>query len=103
MDTANDAYALLLIATSEGFIRAYLISLGVIPLDDQSGMASLIDRSFKEFNRNIPKSLRRKNEDAPMKDLCKQRNTYAHGNGPNAFSSIGHIVTTLGEFFAHLP
>src|SRR5207237_6470669 len=47
--TAGDAYALLLIATAEGFLREYLQSAGVV-LPPEPRLSMLIDRSFKELN-----------------------------------------------------
>src|SRR5579862_9040824 len=52
--TANDAYALLLMARAEGFMRSYIDSLG-IPLGAEPKLSVLIDKCRKEFNKTSPR------------------------------------------------
>lgn len=100
--TANDAYALLLMARCEGFMRAYLTTLG-IPLEGEPKLSTLIDRTRKEFNRSNPKIPIRSDIAAAVHDLREQRNAYAHGHGSNVFPPLGIMVATLGRFFDQLP
>lgn len=100
--TANDAYALLLIATAEGFMRSYIDSLG-IPLGSEPKLSVLIDRCRKEFKKTEPKIPIRTDIAEEVHDLRKQRNEYAHGYGSGRFPSVGRMVTTLGRFFDQLP
>ncbi len=100
--TADDAYALILIAKSEGFMRDYLRSLNIL-LGSEPKLSVLIDKCRKEFNKTEPKiRIQRENAQA-MHDLREQRNSYAHGYGSNIFPPIGKIVYVLGNFFDQLP
>jgi len=100
--TANDAYALLLMARCEGYMREYLMSLGV-PLDREPKLSTLIDRTRKEFNRSNPRIPIRPDIAAAVHDLREQRNAYAHGHGTNVFPPVDAMVVTLGRFFDQLP
>lgn len=100
--TANDAYALLLMAKSEGFMRAYIASLG-IAVGAEPKLSVLIDRCRKEFNRTKPKIPMRADIAREVHDLREQRNEYAHGYGSSVFPPVARMVTTLGRFFDQLP
>lgn len=100
--TANDAYALLLIATAERFMRAYLTSQG-IPVGAEPKLSTLIDRCRKEFNKTNPRAPIRISDANEVQDLRRQRNEYAHSYGASVFPTIGRVVTILGRFFAPLP
>jgi hypothetical protein len=100
--TANDAYALLLMATSEGFLRAYIDSLG-INLGSEPKLRMLIDKCCKEFKKRNPQIPIRSETIREVRDLCVQRNEYAHGHRLGGFPSIGSMVTTLGRFFDQFP
>jgi len=100
--TANDAYALLLMATSEGFMRAYIDSLG-INLGKEPKLRMLIDKCCKEFKKTNPQIPIYSETIRQVRDLCVQRNEYAHGHRLGGFPSIGSMVTTLGRFFDQLP
>jgi hypothetical protein len=99
---AGDAYAMLLVATAEGFLRAYMTSLSILP-GARPGLSALIDRCRKEFNKSKPKVPIRATDAGELHDLCNQRNEYAHGYGASVFPSIGRVVTILVRFFAPLP
>lgn len=100
--TANDAYALLLMASSEGFMRAYLNSMN-IPLGEEPKLSMLIDKCRKEFNKTNPKIPIRADLAQEVHDLRAQRNAYAHGYGSSTFPPIARMVTILGRFFDQLP
>jgi hypothetical protein len=99
---ADDAYALLLIAKAEGFMRSYLAMLG-IPLPAEPKLGTLIDQCRKEFNRREARHKIHPDAAAELHDLRRRRNTYAHGEGSSVFPSVGRIVTVLGRFFNDLP
>lgn len=100
--TANDAYALLLIATAEGFMRAYLRSLGV-ELGRDPKLTMLIDRSRKEFNKRTSRSRIHPSTVAAVHNLREQRNSFAHGRGPGVFPTVDKVARILGRFFAGIP
>jgi len=100
--TANDAYALLLLAKAEGFMRTYLTGQG-IQLPPAPKLANLIDRCFKECNLRDPANKIHANVASEFQVLRIQRNTYAHGHGSSVFPSVGRIVNVLGRFFNDLP
>lgn len=100
--TANDAYALLLMAKSEGFMRAYIDSLN-IPLGAEPKLSVLIDQRRKEFNRTNPKIPMRADIAKEVHDLREQRNAYAYGYGSSVFPSVARMVIILGRFFDQLP
>ncbi len=99
---ANDAYALLLIAKSEAFMRTYLDSLNV-PLGAEPKLSLLIDRCRREFNKQNPKIPIRTDAAQEVHYLREQRNAYAHGYSSNVFPPIARIVNILGRFFDQLP
>jgi gluconate 2-dehydrogenase gamma chain len=51
--TAGDAYALLLIATAESFLREYLDSIAA-PISPDPKLSKLVDKSAKELNARSP-------------------------------------------------
>ena len=100
--TANDAYALLLMARSEGFMRAYIHSQN-IPVGAEPKLSVLIDKCRKEFNKTNPKIPIRAGIAEEVHDLREQRNAYAHGYGSKVFPPVARMVTILGRFFDQLP
>ena len=101
--TANDAYALLLIAKAEGFLRNYLMSLNPpIRIGNEPKLSSLIDKSYKAFNCSNPRIPIKVVHKVEFHDLRIQRNNYAHGNSCS-FPSVERVATTLGRFFDQLP
>lgn len=100
--TANDAYALLLIARCEGFMRDYLVSLGIV-LEREPKLSSLIDRTRKLFNQSGPRIPIRRDTTQDVHDLREQRNAYAHGYGSSVFPPVARMTVILGRFFDQLP
>ena len=100
--TANDAYALLLIARCEGFMRDYLVSLGIV-LEREPKLSSLIDRTRKLFNQSGPRIPIRRDTTQDVHDLREQRNAYAHGYGSSVFPPVAGMTVILGRFFDQLP
>ena len=100
--TANDAYALLLIATAERFLRDYLTSQN-IPLSDDPKLDRLINQSRRVFNRTGPRNPIRLNDVQDMHYLREMRDAYAHGQRRSVFPSCKKVATMLGRFFDHLP
>jgi ferric-dicitrate binding protein FerR (iron transport regulator) len=100
--TAGDAYALLLVARAEAFMRDYLGSLGT-SLGSEPKLSTLIDKSYRELNLRS-KGLRiRANEKIEMHNLRVSRNEYAHGHGRSVFPSIPRVETVLSKFFWLFP
>jgi|GEM_PF-5325674 len=100
--TANDAYALLLMARSEGFMRTYIDSQGIL-LRVEPTLNVLIDKCRKEFNNTDPMIPIRPNIAQDVHDLRVQRNAYAHGYGSSVFPPVARMVIILGKFFDQLP
>lgn len=100
--SADDAYALLLIATAEAFLREYLASLG-IAIGPEPKLSMLIDKSTKELNARslglavLPEDRRK------VHDLRVNRNTYAHGHSRAAFPSVPRVQDTLSRFLFPFP
>jgi hypothetical protein len=99
---ANDAYALLMIATAEGFMRAYLDSVG-IDYGPEPKLNTLIDRCRREFNLSNPRIKIRIIDADRVHDLRRQRNSYSHGYGTQVFPTVSSVFMTLGRFFANMP
>ena len=100
--TANDAYALLLIATAERFLRAYLTSQGIrLPAGPNPGR--WIDQCRNVFNSSVPQNPIRLNDAREMHNLREKRNAYAHGQSRSVFPSVRKVTEMLGRFFDHLP
>ena len=96
--TADDSYALLLLAKSESFMRTYLSNMNITYIREPS-LGVLIDRCVKEFNmRNRPSQIY-PNTVSQMQKLREQRNNYAHGHGSKVFSDVSTMVKILGRFF----
>jgi hypothetical protein len=100
--TCNEAYALLLMATAEGFLRRYLDSIGV-DLGPEPKLSMLIDKCKKEFNDTDQRLPIHDNAAADLHNLRQQRNNYAHGHGTGVFPPVAAVVTRLGRFFAEIP
>ena len=100
--TANSAYALLLIAKAEAFMRAYLDALS-ISLGPEPKLSMLIDKCRKEFNNTKPKIPISADSANNVHDLREQRNTYAHVYASSVFPPVARIVVILGRFFDQLP
>ena len=100
--TANDAYALLLIATAERFLRDYLTSQS-IALPDDPKLDSLINQSRKVFNKKGPSIPMRLIDVQDMHRLREMRNAYAHGQRRSVFPSVRKVTEMLGRFFDYLP
>jgi hypothetical protein len=100
--TADDAYALLLIATAERFMRAYLRSVSV-DLPSEPKFSNLIDQCVKQFNSCDPRIPIRSEYAADLHNLRAQRNEYAHGHGASVFPTIGRVAMMLGRFFKEFP
>lgn len=69
---ANDAYALLLIARAEGFMRVYLNSVNT-PLSAEPKLSTLIDKCRKEFNNTKSKIPIHSDIVKALHDLREQR------------------------------
>ena len=100
--TANDAYALLLMARCEGVMRDYLVSLGIVQ-EREPKLSSLIDRTRKQFNQSGPRIPIRQDAAQDVHDLREQRNAYAHGYGSIVFLPVARMTVILGRFFDQLP
>ena len=100
--TANDAYALLLIATAERFLREYLASLGIAFPNDRQ-LHTLINKARKEFNGTNPRVPIAQAAADDFHNLRVQRNAYAHGHGPAGFPTVPRIVSIPGRFFHGIP
>lgn len=98
INTLNDAYALILIAKAEAFVREYLQFQGV-SLRKDPNLSYLIQRYRKEFNKVNPSNQITDEQFTGIDELRKQRNNYAHGYGTKAFVPVGTIVALLGKFF----
>ena len=99
--SANDAYALLLVATAERFLREYLSS-GGLTLPKKPGLNNLVDQTRKHFNKAAKQRIRLEDAGA-VHDLRLDRNDYAHGY-PNArFPGVARVAEVLGRFFTPLP
>ena len=104
INSINDAYALLLIATAERFMRQYLQSLNLnAPIGSEPKLSALIEKCRKEFNKSKPRITIKPDEVRQMQNLRIQRNMYAHGDRLSVFPAINQIVQTLGIFFDKLP
>lgn len=101
-DTAADAYALLLIATAEGFMRDYLDSISV-PVGSRPELSSLIDRCRKEFNIRNPLIKIRAIDAEAVHALRRNRNVYAHGRGTSVFPAVPRVAAILAKFFDKIP
>jgi len=100
--TAGDAYSLLLIASSEAFLRQYLDSIGV-RLGADPRLATLIDRSAKEMNRRAGRLAIRPLDRQAMHSLRESRNAYAHGHEREVFPSISRVEATISRFLFPFP
>ncbi|MFN3649300.1 MAG: hypothetical protein ACK47B_06930 [Armatimonadota bacterium] len=95
--TAGDAYALLLIATAEGYLREYLLSIG-ISLGSEPKLSTLISKSYKEINQRTSSVQLRPSERQEMDDLRVCRNRYAHGHGREVFPSVPRVEGIVSRF-----
>jgi hypothetical protein len=100
--TAGDAYALLLIATAEGFLREYLQHLGV-DIGDEPKLSVLIDKAVKELNQRSSGIRLRSEDKNPMHDLRVSRNSYAHGHGTGVFPSVQAVQNVVSRFLHPFP
>jgi hypothetical protein len=100
--TSNDAYALVLMATAERFMRAYLANQGIV-LGDKPQLDVLMRRCCKEFNKTNPRIPIHPDAVREMDDLRKMRNEYAHGQSISVFPTVGRVAAILGRFFDQLP
>ncbi len=104
INSINDAYALLLIAAAERFMRQYLQSLNLnSPIGSELKLSALIEKRRKELNKSKPRITIKPDEVRQMQNLRIQRNMYAHGDRLSVFPAINQIVQTLGIFFDKLP
>jgi|SRR5438067_1355598 hypothetical protein len=100
--TAGDAYALLLIATAEGFLRGYLRSIGIsIPAEPR--LSRLIDQSFRELNHRSTGIQIRPADRQAMHELRASRNRYAHGHGTSVFPTVPRVEETVSRFLSPFP
>jgi hypothetical protein len=100
--TAGDAYALLLIATAEGYLRQYLQSVGAAVRDD-AGLSQLIDQSAAELNRQLNRTQLRPRDRDPMHLLRVTRNEYAHGHRTGGFPSVPTVQAIVSRFLHPFP
>jgi hypothetical protein len=100
--TAGDAYALLLIATAEGFLRQYLQSVGT-EIGSEPKLSMLIDKSFKELNGQPTGILLRPEDKREMHDLRVIRNHYAHGRGTGVFPPVPAVQRVVSRFLSPFP
>ena len=100
--TAGDAYALLLIATAEAFLREYLSNMGVAIRQEQT-LSTLINQSAKELNGRSPGTPIRSVEKELMHSLRVNRNAYAHGHGRSVFPSVARVVSIVSRFLSPFP
>ncbi len=98
INTLNDAYALILIATAEAFMREYLQShLSVSPRNPN--LSFLIKQYRIMFNKTNPTNKITTERYIEFNELREQRNNYAHGIRTKVFLPVGKIVSILGKFF----
>jgi hypothetical protein len=99
--TATDAYALLMIATAESYLREFLLSRGISLLEPK--LSILIDRAVKELNLSAGTTKIRPADKAAIHNLRESRNLYAHGHARHVFPSVAKLENTLGKFFGPFP
>lgn len=100
--TAGDAYALLLIATAEGFLREYLLGIG-IDIGREPKLRRLIEQSYRELNRSSTGATLHPQARGEMYDLCANRNSYAHGRGRNVFPTVARVQVILSKYLHRFP
>jgi len=100
--TADDAYALLLIANAEAYLREYLVFLR-IGIGEEPRLSMLIDKSTKEINHRSIGIQIRPADKIPMHNLRVSRNTYAHGHGRNVFPSVPKVEAIVSRFLSPFP
>ncbi len=100
--TAGDAYALLLIASAEAFLRDYLLSIGV-DLGAEPKLSTLIDKATKELNLRTTGVKLRPEDRVSMHSLRTSRNEYAHGHGRSVFPSVPRVESVVSKFFSPFP
>lgn len=104
--TSGDAYALLLVATAEGFLRDFLESQG-IAIGDEPKLSSLVDQTTKQFCVGLVSSQKRAQRKAigvgEMHSLRTNRNDYAHGHGRNLFPTVPRVQAILSRFCRPIP
>ena len=100
--TMGDAYALLLIATAEAFLREYLTSLPVA-IGELPKLDMLINKSVRELNARSVGTQVRSDDKLPMHNLRVARNTFAHGHGRSVFPSVGRVQGIVSKFFGPFP
>jgi hypothetical protein len=101
--TAGDAYALLLIATAEAFLREYLAAVGAISVAAEPTLGTVINRAAKELNSRTGRHVIRPADKIPIDDLRAKRNAYAHGHGRSVFPSVPKVEETLCKFLDPFP
>jgi hypothetical protein len=97
--TAGDAYALLLIATSEAFLREHLH----VPSGKEQKLSSLIDQSVKSMNCLLGYKAIGADAKRELHNLRIQRNTYAHGHGRSVFPSVPKVESIVARFLHDFP
>ena len=102
IETAEDAYSLLLIATAEGFLRQYLQSLNV-DVGNEPKLSMLIDKSFKELNERSSGIQLHPDVRREMHDLRAMRNHYAHGHGTGSFLPVAVVQRVVSRFLSPFP
>jgi hypothetical protein len=100
--TAGDAYALLLIAATEGFLREYLDGVGVV-YGERAGLIELVDRAARELNARSTLFRLRPDERAPMRSLAASRNQYAHGRRTGVFPTVPRVEAAVSRFLHPYP
>lgn len=102
--TAGDAYALLLIATAEAFLREYLLAI-VVNLGAETKLSVLIDKAAKELNLRTAGVKLRPDGRAAMHSLRVGRNAYAHGHGHgrSVFPSVPRVESIVSKFLSPFP
>jgi hypothetical protein len=100
--TAGDAYALLLIATAEGFLREYM-QTARIQIGAEPKLSTLIDRSFKELKKELGGNPLLPAAKTEMHDLRVNRNEYAHGYGMQVFPSVPRVQAVVSRFLSPFP
>lgn len=100
--TAGDAYALLLIATAEGFLRQYLKSVSVRVRDD-AGLSQLVDQAARELNRRSTGVRLRPADREPMHVLRLSRNEYTHGHRTGVSPSVPRVQAVPARFLHPFP
>jgi len=101
--TADDAYALLLIATAEAFLREYLVSIGAISINAEPTLSTVINRATKELNSRTARRAIFPADKIPIDDLRAKRNAYAHGHGRSVFPSVPKVESILCKFLDPFP